>query len=76
MTLPARPATVLARGSRRELRRLARLLRTETVGGLLLVGAAVAAVVWANSPWAGAYEALRDTAVGVDSLHLLSLIHI
>ena len=70
MTLPARPATVLARGSRRELRRLARLLRTETVGGLLLVGAAVAAVVWANSPCAGAYEALRDTAVGVDSLHL------
>jgi NhaA family Na+:H+ antiporter len=69
MTLPARPATVLARGSRRELRRLARLLRTETVGGLLLVGAAVAAVVWANCP-GGAYEALRDTAVGVDSLHL------
>lgn len=56
--------------SRRELRRLAELFRTETVGGLLLVGAAVIALVWANSPWAASYSALRDTAIGPESLHL------
>src|SRR3712207_1381933 len=49
---------------------MASVLRKETVGGaLLLVGAAIA-LVWANSPWGGAYEALRDTRVGPASLHL------
>jgi Na+:H+ antiporter, NhaA family len=46
------------------------VLRSETVGGaLLLIGAAVA-LVWVNSPWGGAYEALRDTRVGPAALHL------
>src|SRR3712207_461027 len=49
---------------------MASVLRKETVGGaLLLVGAAIA-LVWANSPWGGAYESLRDTRVGPASLHL------
>jgi len=30
-------------------------LRTEASGGILLVGASVAALVWANSPWSSAY---------------------
>lgn len=64
------PARAFARGSRRELRRVAALLRTETVGGLVLVAAAVLALVWANSPWSDSYAALRDTAFGPASLHL------
>ena len=32
--------------------------------------AAAIALVWANSPWGEAYEALRDTRVGPASLHL------
>lgn len=31
----------------------------ETVGGGILLGAALAALVWANSPWSGVYESLR-----------------
>jgi NhaA family Na+:H+ antiporter len=49
---------------------MASLLRTETVGGLLLVGAAVIALVWANSGWSSSYSALRDTAFGPEWLHL------
>lgn len=56
--------------SRREARRIAALLRTETVGGLVLVAAALIALVWANSPWSDAYAALRDTRLGPASLHL------
>jgi NhaA family Na+:H+ antiporter len=63
-------ARAFARGSRRELRRVAALLRTETVGGLVLVVAAVLALVWANSPWSDAYTALRDASFGPASLHL------
>jgi NhaA family Na+:H+ antiporter len=48
----------------------ARYLRTETVGGFVLLAAAAVAIVWANSPWAGAYEAMRNTVVGPAALHL------
>jgi NhaA family Na+:H+ antiporter len=40
------------------------------VGGFVLVGAAVIALVWANSPWAPSYSALRDFAFGPESLHI------
>ncbi|MEO7267788.1 MAG: Na+/H+ antiporter NhaA [Knoellia sp.] len=45
-------------------------LRTETVGGAILLIAAVAALVWANSPWRDAYAALRDFRVGFEPWHL------
>src|SRR4051812_40386137 len=61
---------LLARGSWREAQRIAAVLRKETVGGALLLVAAAVALVWANSPWAVAYETLRDTRVGPPSLHL------
>ena len=43
---------------------LADTLRAETTGGLLLLGAAVVALVWANSPWQDAYHHLRDAQLG------------
>ncbi|CAL9660701.1 Na(+)_H(+) antiporter NhaA [Streptomyces sp. enrichment culture] len=51
-------------------------LRTETVGGLVLLAAAVIALVWANSPWNAAYESLRDFHFGIPALGLdLSVEH-
>lgn len=38
---------------------LASILRTETVGGFLLIAAAVVALIWANTPWSETYEAVR-----------------
>jgi NhaA family Na+:H+ antiporter len=43
---------------------IGKLLRQETVGGAVVLVAAVVAVVWANSPWADAYEELRHLQVG------------
>ena len=45
-------------------------LRDETLGGILLLVAAVIALVWANSPWADSYFALVDYPVGPSALHL------
>jgi Na+:H+ antiporter, NhaA family len=61
---------LLNRGSWAEVRRIGDILRAETVGGLLLLGAAVAALVWANSPWSSAYEALGAFKAGPHTLHL------
>ncbi|WP_351230025.1 Na+/H+ antiporter NhaA [Streptomyces sp. NPDC002133] len=49
---------------------VARALRTETVGGLVLLAAAVVALVWANSPVSGAYEHVRDFHFGISALGL------
>jgi NhaA family Na+:H+ antiporter len=53
-----------------EAQRVAAALRTETVGGALLLTAALAALVWANSPWHESYASLRDLRVGPAALHL------
>lgn len=45
-------------------------LRTETVGGLVLLAAAVLALVWANSPWSDWYERIRDFQLGPAGLGL------
>ncbi|GEO92050.1 Na+/H+ antiporter NhaA [Kocuria flava] len=60
----------LRRGSYREVLRVGEILRKETVGGLLLVAAALVAIVWANSPFADSYFALRDLEVGYEPWHL------
>ncbi|WP_425564185.1 Na+/H+ antiporter NhaA, partial [Sphaerisporangium rubeum] len=57
-------------GTLAEARRIADILRGETIGGALLLVAAVAALVWANSPWSEGYEALRSVEIGPASLHL------
>ncbi|WP_323097575.1 Na+/H+ antiporter NhaA [Intrasporangium sp. YIM S08009] len=49
---------------------MAEVLRQETVGGAILLSAAVAALIWANSPWRESYASLRDTVVGPSALHL------
>jgi NhaA family Na+:H+ antiporter len=66
------PPTVrlFGRGSRGEAGRLANVLRAETVGGALLVTAAVLALAWANSPWGDAYAALAAVRIGPSALHL------
>lgn len=66
------PRLLFSRGSWTETSRISDILRKETVGGMLLIAGAVAALVWANSPWAPAYQALADTHVGADvfGLHL------
>ncbi|MGC4892615.1 Na+/H+ antiporter NhaA [Micromonospora sp. DT31] len=56
---PHRPR-LLSRRSWPEARFLADVLRTETVGGGLLLFGAVVALIWANSPWRAAYADLRD----------------
>jgi NhaA family Na+:H+ antiporter len=61
---------LLSRGSWEESRRVSDILRKETVGGVLLLLAALAALIWANSPWSDSYHALRDTTFGLESLHL------
>jgi NhaA family Na+:H+ antiporter len=63
-------ARLFGRGSWAEASRIADVLRTETTGGVLLLVAALGALVWANSPWAEQYEALRHVTVGPESLHL------
>jgi NhaA family Na+:H+ antiporter len=53
-----------------ERSRLLTALRQETVGGALLLTAAVVALVWANSPWRASYHELTDVVVGPAALHL------
>ena len=45
-------------------------LRQETVGGALLLIAAVIALVWANSPWRESYDNLTEVVIGPAALHL------
>jgi NhaA family Na+:H+ antiporter len=52
---------LFARGARREVRRIAAILRTETTGGLLMLGATVLALAWANSPWSASYREISES---------------
>jgi NhaA family Na+:H+ antiporter len=61
---------LFARGTWPEVRRVGDVLRTETTGGLLLVGAAALALLWANSPWRAAYAELSGLRIGPAALHL------
>ncbi|HEX2176647.1 MAG TPA: Na+/H+ antiporter NhaA [Nocardioidaceae bacterium] len=47
-------------------RPIAGFLQVEAAGGIILLLAAVLAMVWANSPWAGSYEALWQTEVSLN----------
>ncbi|KRE81909.1 Na+/H+ antiporter NhaA [Arthrobacter sp. Soil763] len=62
--------TIFGRGSYAESLRIGEILRKETVGGALLVAAAAAAILWANSPASESYFALRDFTIGYEPWHL------
>lgn len=74
---PAPRRKLLGRLSLPERRFVADALRTETVGGVLLLVAAIAALLWANIPaLSGAYDSVRSFHIGPSSLGLdLSLQH-
>ncbi|UKA55719.1 Na+/H+ antiporter NhaA [Arthrobacter sp. FW305-BF8] len=73
---PSRKFPVFSRSTYPEYLRIAAILRTETVGGALLLAATAAALIWANSPAADAYYGLRDFKLGYEPWHLqLSLGH-
>jgi len=42
-----------------------RFIYGETISGALLLVCAIAALVWANSPWSQSYFALRDTPISL-----------
>lgn len=46
-------------------RAIRRFLATETSGGVVLLLATIAALVWANSPWHESYEALWETVLSI-----------
>ncbi|WP_030615835.1 Na+/H+ antiporter NhaA [Streptomyces sclerotialus] len=77
MNSPApRRSVLFGRMSLPERNHLADLLRTETVGGVLLLVAAVVALLWANTPLGDSYEAVRGFHLGPASLGLdLSVQH-
>jgi Na+:H+ antiporter, NhaA family len=60
----ARRPRFLAAPDPDEGRFLGSLLRREAVGGAVALVAAALAVGWANSPWGGAYDALRHVRLG------------
>ena len=62
--------TVLTAPPDHPMSRLATRLTDEVTGGVLLLIAAVAALVWANSPWSDTYHALAGTVLGPAALHL------
>ena len=55
-----RPAQVMRRPAR-VLSPVADFLRTEAAGGVVLLAATVAALGWANSPWAGGSDGFWHT---------------
>ncbi|WP_308014106.1 Na+/H+ antiporter NhaA [Streptantibioticus parmotrematis] len=70
MTQPRRRSVFLGRMPLPERNFVADALRTETVGGVLLLVAAVLALVLANTPLSHGYDTVRDFAFGPAALHL------
>lgn len=70
LTIPRKKQSPMVRA----LAPLRDFLHTEAAGGALLVAAAVAALVWANSPWSASYHSLwHSTATLEIAGHGLSL---
>jgi NhaA family Na+:H+ antiporter len=58
------------RGARAAATEVIRFLRTEQIGGLILLAATALALIVANSPLAGAYQGVASTHLGPRALHL------
>ncbi|NUK92376.1 Na+/H+ antiporter NhaA [Streptomyces lunaelactis] len=70
------PRKFLGRLSLPERTFVADALRAETVGGVLLLVAAIAALIWANTPLRDSYETVSNFHIGFASLGLdLSIQH-
>ncbi len=69
MTVQAAPQPAPSTGRTAWARNLAAPLRdflsTETGGGVVLLGAALAALLWANSPWPDSYESVWTTDLSI-----------
>ncbi|MFI8186375.1 Na+/H+ antiporter NhaA [Actinacidiphila glaucinigra] len=65
-----RRSVFLGRMSLPERNFVADALRTETVGGVILLLAAVVALIWANSPLSASYRSTVAFTFGPGSLHL------
>jgi NhaA family Na+:H+ antiporter len=61
---------LFVRGTWPETRRILEILRTESVGGFLLLIAGLVGLAGANSPWSDAYHSLGDVRVGPAAWHL------
>ncbi|MFF2849715.1 Na+/H+ antiporter NhaA [Streptomyces sp. NPDC058001] len=73
---PDTPRKAFGRLSLPERNFVAEALRTETVGGVLLLAAAIAALIWANTPLSDSYASVRDFHIGPAALGLdLSIQH-
>ncbi len=76
MTAPGPTRKFLGRLSLPERTYVVEALRAETVGGVLLLTASIAALIWANTPLGDSYEAVRDFHLGFPALGLdLSVQH-
>ena len=60
MTAPGRPPPIHGL-----LAPLREFTNSAASGGILLLGAGIVALVWANSPWADSYEALLETPLSI-----------
>lgn len=73
---PTQPDPTRTSGAALRLARLRSALALDTTSGILLLGFAAVAVIWANTPWREAYHDLLAIEVGPESLHLhMSLAH-
>jgi Na+:H+ antiporter, NhaA family len=74
---PSRVAREVARPTVARAQALVDFLRTEAGGGVVLLVAAVAAVVWANSPWQDSYHDLwhHELVVGRGSWAVRESLH-
>ncbi|ACZ22604.1 Na+/H+ antiporter NhaA [Sanguibacter keddieii DSM 10542] len=76
MTSPHPAAEPLPQQTASRTDRVRRWVSSETTGGLLLLGAALVAVLFANSPWREGYTRLSESRLGPAALHLdLTLAH-
>jgi Na+:H+ antiporter, NhaA family len=62
---PARTTTPRISTVARLLSPVQEFIRTESSSGVVLIGAALIAFAWANSPWAGQYFAILEIPVGI-----------
>jgi len=75
MSVPTPTRRAFHRLSFDESTTVADVLRRETTGGILLLVTTAVALLWANSPWAGGYEAVRTAVVPAPGLSELDLEH-